>query len=379
MTLTPDVNVSPVAAGSSPRFHDLDALRATAMLLGVVLHATLFLIPDAWPIQDAWAGSVPPQESPYGYLLSAIHGFRMPVFFLLSGFFTALLWQRRGLKEMGVHRLKRVALPLAIGSLTIIPINVWLLAGADFDPAWWPVYWLDSLHHLWFLWILLLLVAAFAVAVRLGLQFLHRLWWLAIPATLLPQLLMHEPIFGPDTSDGPVPNPVVLAYYALFFAFGAFCYRRSIVVSRRWAIALIPTLTVIFLSGLVFLYETPAPWAAYVSAVFQATYAWLMCFGLMGLFRWIAARERFWVRYVSDASYWIYLWHLPLVIAGQSLLVGLPLNPHLKFALLCLVVSAILLVVYQIGVRYTPVGTFLNGRRSRRTQAITPRPAGGNA
>ncbi len=92
MTPTPDFNVSPVVGGSSPRFHDLDALRATAMLLGVVLHATLFLIPAAWPIQDAWAGSVPPQENPYGYLLSAIHGFRMPVFFLLSGFFTALLW-----------------------------------------------------------------------------------------------------------------------------------------------------------------------------------------------------------------------------------------------------------------------------------------------
>ena len=41
---------------SSPapdRFHDLDALRAFAMLLGIVLHACLFLMPvDAWPVQD---------------------------------------------------------------------------------------------------------------------------------------------------------------------------------------------------------------------------------------------------------------------------------------------------------------------------------------
>ena len=41
----------PPAAPATPRFHELDALRATAMLLGIVLHAFLFLIPQAWPIQ----------------------------------------------------------------------------------------------------------------------------------------------------------------------------------------------------------------------------------------------------------------------------------------------------------------------------------------
>ena len=39
----------------SQRFHDLDALRAAAMLLGIVLHATLFVLPveaNLWPIHD---------------------------------------------------------------------------------------------------------------------------------------------------------------------------------------------------------------------------------------------------------------------------------------------------------------------------------------
>ena len=143
--------------------------------------------------------------------------------------------------------------------MTIVPINVWLLERGNFQPVWWPWFWFDSFHHLWFLWMLLLLVAVFVVAARLGLQFGHRLWCLAIPATLLPQCLMHEPIFGPDTSDGPIPNPVVLAYYALFFAFGVFCYRSNIVINRRWAFALIPALTVVLLPGLVLLYEFPAP------------------------------------------------------------------------------------------------------------------------
>ncbi len=90
------------------------------------------------------------------------------------------------------------------------------------------------------------------------------------------------------------------------------------------------------------------------------------CFGLMGLFRWVAAKERFWVRYMSDASYWLYLWHLPLVIGGQMLVLSWPLNVHLKLALVCTVVVVILLVVYQLGVRYTLIGTMLNGPRTRR-------------
>ena len=56
---------------------------------------------------------------------------------------------------------------------------------------------------------------------------------------------------------------------------------------------------------------------------------------MMGLFRWLASRERAWVRYVSDASYWIYLVHLPLVIWAQMLAVARSVNPHLAFERLC--------------------------------------------
>ncbi len=346
------------------RLHDLDALRSVAMLFGVVLHASLFLIPQAWPVQDPWAATVSPEANAYIYALSAIHGFRMPVFFLLSGFFAALLWQRRGLRALAAHRLRRVGIPLVAGALVIVPINAWLLAGSDFNPWFWPVYWWDSLHQLWFLWILLLVAAGFILAVRLGLGFKHPLWWLAVPAVVLPQLLMYEPVFGPDTSDGLVPSPVVLAYYALFFAFGAFMYRGNMAVRRWWAAGLAPA-ALILLPGMFYVYESSAGPGRIAAALLQVAYAWLTCFGMMGLFRLVAYKERDWVRYLSDASYWIYLWHLPLIVAGQRILVDWAVNPHLKFAILCLVVPLILLVLYRFCVRYTRVGTVLNGRRVR--------------
>ena len=120
----------------SNRFHDLDALRAVAMLLGIVLHTALFFMPDAF------AKEYPDQVSGvYTLVFFAIHGFRMPVFFLLSGFFTAMLWQRRGLRQLADHRLKRVGLPLAVGALTVVPITIWTLVWA-FDPKTdFQLYW----------------------------------------------------------------------------------------------------------------------------------------------------------------------------------------------------------------------------------------------
>ena len=354
------------------RHHDLDALRAVAMLLGIVLHAVLFLLHEMpWAVHDECALATAAEANPYFYLTAFIHGFRMPAFFLLSGFFTSMMWQSRGLHRLVQHRLRRIGLPLLVSMFTIVPITEWVFAGDDFDPlAHWPTAWLWGLRHLWFLWYLLLLAAAFVV-VRLGPTFRHPLWWLLVPLAVVPQALMQTEVFGADLPPrSMLPPPHLLGYYATFFFFGAFFHRRGIEVRRWWAAALPPAVLLVFPAGLALLFpeavfgSAPA-WASPAATVLQVAYAWLMCAGLMGLFGWIARKERVWVRYMADSSYWLYLWHLPLVILGQRLAVGWPVGVHLKAALLCVVVVAVLLAVYQTGVRYTAVGTMLNGPRVR--------------
>ncbi|MCY4583073.1 MAG: acyltransferase family protein, partial [Chloroflexi bacterium] len=113
------------ATGSIERRHDLDALRAFAMLLGIVLHGALAFIPGAWVVSDA---SVEGDGTPYAILVTAIHGFRMPVFFLMSGFFTAMLWRQRGLQALVTHRARRVLLPLVIAVFTVVPL-IWVAWG----------------------------------------------------------------------------------------------------------------------------------------------------------------------------------------------------------------------------------------------------------
>ena len=92
------------------------------MLLGIGLHASLAFFPSFWPVQDKNASI----GGPFDEFLIAVHGFRMPLFFLLSGFFTAMLWRRRGLASLVSHRARRVALPLLVGLVTIIPAMDWV-------------------------------------------------------------------------------------------------------------------------------------------------------------------------------------------------------------------------------------------------------------
>ena len=359
------------------RFHDLDALRAFAMLLGMVLHASLFLVPvELWPASLPYTDETDTSRNPYAYIVAGIHGFRMPVFFALSGFFTAMMWQARGLRGLGEHRVKRIALPLLISMFTVIPVIYWLAAGPDFRPLdWVSAWWLEGFYHLWFLWFLLLMAGGFIALARLGVEFRSHLWWLLIPLALIPQYFMREGM-GADTPSGVIPRAEIFGYYSLFFGVGVFFYQRGFAVRRGWA-AMAGAAALLFLPTLAFSFPQEFPeldenaaWVLAAGAGLKVTYAWLMVFGLMGLFRWTMARERYWVRYMSDASYWLYICHVPLVIAGQQLAErDGGVNPHLAFLLILGGVTAILLVSYRWGVRYTPIGTMLNGKRARRAAA----------
>ncbi|MEN0019665.1 MAG: acyltransferase family protein [Planctomycetota bacterium] len=95
----------------------MDALRAAAMLLGIVLHAALSYIDGFWPVRDGEDSLL------LNAMVGAIHGFRMPLFFLLSGYFTALLIRRRGWLRTALNRSLRIALPFVIGLVTIVPLT----------------------------------------------------------------------------------------------------------------------------------------------------------------------------------------------------------------------------------------------------------------
>ena len=534
---------------------DLDALRAGAMLLGIVLHASLSFFPSFWIVTDCR------QETGFGIVFSAIHGFRMPLFFVMSGFFSAMLLHRRGWKSLLKQRFHRVFLPLLLGMVTIVPLTVgisalamssatpksggtlptkdasgiWGAARAGdlgdierhlsngtsvdaVDPALGgtPLMWAavkgqteaiellirrgadvnaltqdsgTALHaaaflghenavdvlvqngakvnarnnrgntpldvaildegttryfasllqlelneeglgsrkaaiaqslrqhgataglkpsladtlmqmplfqHLWFLWFLWWLVVGYAMLSVFGLRLssIHLPDWLIlsrarylwlIPLTMIPQWYMGEygttPIIGPDTSTGLLPIPHVFAYYAIFFGFGViyFAYdAQSARLSNRWWLELTLGLVVILPLMLALTqgwkgpagYELPPFALRIIVVVLQATYPWFITFGLIGLLRQVCSFESSTLQYLSDSAYWLYLAHLPLIIAAQYIVRDLPYPAIVKFLLIVVVVTAFLLWTYQVMVRYRWLGRFLNGPRTRPNKTI---------
>ena len=103
------------------RYHDLDALRAFAMLLGIGLHGFMSFVPFPLPV---WSAQDVNQHEGYLFAMHAIHGFRLQLFFLVSGFFTAMMFRQRGLRGLIKHRAKRILLPLLIFTIILSPIII---------------------------------------------------------------------------------------------------------------------------------------------------------------------------------------------------------------------------------------------------------------
>ena len=220
------------------------------------------------------------------------------------------------------------------------------------------------LDHLWFLWVLFLFVVFLAVAVRLGFAPTGRFLWFLPLLTFFPQAMMGA-VFGPDIWLGPlVPPPHLLVYYGLFFWFGAAVFAKDGLgtsLGSRWRILLPVGLLVLFPASILLLGVRAG------DSLVQCAYVWFLSLGMMGLFAHCFRHLGYRARWFSDSAYWIYLAHLPLVLALQIAVLPLEWPASLKFLLVFATATALLFASYRWMVRYTWIGTLLNGPRKPRT------------
>ncbi|QMW06760.1 acyltransferase family protein [Spirosoma foliorum] len=151
---------------TSERVYALDALRSIMMLLGIVLHGSAAYIVtknELWPLPDS-ANSLL-----FDLTCGFIHCFRMPVFFVASGFFCALLLYKKGPRAMLINRFKRIVLPLLVFTLILGPLETFVItySGAKLSHALFPLQtgWKAlttgkflpfQVDHLWFIYFLAL-------------------------------------------------------------------------------------------------------------------------------------------------------------------------------------------------------------------------------
>ncbi len=389
------------------RLHALDAVRATALLLGIVLHGTMsFFLPI--PAMDV------SQSTTLGITFYIIHIFRMTTFFLIAGFFAHLVYHRRGWRMFARDRLRRIALPLLIGWMILAPllgaIVIWGLTRTFGDVADLPTD--DAvpgdqgfpLTHLWFLYYLCIFYVTFIVLrevivrgmdrsgrIRRGVD---RVTGRLLPAFLAPVVLGlptawvlyssadWQPWFGITTPDtGLAPQAQAMVAYGGAFVLGWLLHRQPGILEswrQRWAgrlaVAMGLTVVALLLVGTTATQFDPfadrAAWQKPVYALCYASAIWFWTFGLVGAaIQFFSHASHVW-RYLADASYWMYLAHLPIVFFLQVVLAPVPLHWSIKYPVILAVTTAILLLSYHYLVRSSFVGATLNGRRSPR-QAVT--------
>jgi len=99
-----------------------------------------------------------------------------------------------------------------------------------------------------------------------------------------------------------------------------------------------------------------------VAGISNSMLAAFMTFGLLGVYQDRFNRPSALGRYVSDASYWIYLIHYPLLIAVAGALTVTPFPAVIKYLLTIAVVVPLVLSSYHFGVRSTRFGMLLQSR-----------------
>ncbi|WP_131819278.1 acyltransferase family protein [Sphingomonas jatrophae] len=140
------------------RAHHLDVARAVLMLLGIPYHAAM-----PYRLGQPWINGPVPGAPGFATLAEAIHMMRMPAFFVVAGWFAALLLARNSAATWWRGRLVRLGVPLLASLVTLVPLlnlacewpqRPWPAALASFahEYATSPGYWV---RHLWFLIVLL--------------------------------------------------------------------------------------------------------------------------------------------------------------------------------------------------------------------------------
>jgi glucans biosynthesis protein C len=332
-----------------------------------------------------------------------IHSFRMPLFFMLAGFFAALLVEKRGLAGTYRDRAARVLAPLVAGVLTIVPVTLLGMLGlmialrfgvmqllperaqldtlkVELQAIGAPVDKITILH-LWFLLYLcyfyltlpacMWLVRRSAPASARIARFLASPW--AFMALGLYTAATLWPYRGAIVLEGFLyltPHVPSLVYYGSFFVLGYFfhAHREILKTFTRHAARCTVLAAVLFpLSMALSHWDLQAggtsPAYHLAAVVLNGFCTWALIYAIAGWTLRLFDVASPWILYASQSAYWVYLVHIVFVVLFAWLLVPFDLPAFVKFALVAIATTIVCFTTYHYFVRRTWLGAFLHGKR----------------
>lgn len=328
----------------------LDNLRSFALLLGLVFHSAI-----VYSESVGYAIKSIERSIWFDHFCYFIHAFRMPLFFFLSGYFSEMVWKRKGWRIYLITRSTRLLLPFLIGILFLAPIQYYIMyinkAGQDSYLEFYIQNWIrgfDGLSHLWFLQYLILycIILVLFTNLKENSFFLKLPNWLiffkyaclSLFITLLTNLF-----FLKGTKFLHI-DPYLFFFYLSFFLAGIFSYKNQIIFSGK-ILTKFQLLVLFIVSFALFAYfeliEQSDPlwmspfWGRELIRSLHITVASLVAWSLIYLFIEIFRRITNWENkvsiYLRESSLPIYLIHHPISLALAFLLLPIEISVFFKF------------------------------------------------
>lgn len=305
------------------RYHYMDSARSLFMIMGIFYHSAFFYAARVpWTLKGI-------ELDPFlDYLISFLHLFRMQAFFIVAGFFAALLINKYGPKKVLFERIFRLGIPIiTIGATLNFLLSISNQPNFDFFSLHYFIYggWL---YHLWFLGHLITYIALTVYlliyqrsfidsAFKILLQFSKKTFFPFIIA-----LLTISHYFGYIISKYVISSFFIIHTstfftYLSFYFLGYMLFKNihflNALISYKRLLPHIIISAILLLPILSFITNTNALTETILFRVISTYLSIVLSLSFILLFKKSSFfnNNNIYIRKLSDASYSVYLFHFP--------------------------------------------------------------------
>lgn len=355
------------------RVYYLDFARAFLMLIGVPFHvAHVYMSYEVWILNDNTVSPI------CDGLIFFVRIFRMPCFFLIAGYFAALKTESGSYSVWLQNRFRRLGVPF-VSCMLVLSVPQYIFVRYADGRAVWPINAQELVAHLWFLPTLIAFCVVFIVAKTImgrmssgkvrqrqaytGFAYVIGLGMLCGATKLAGFLMVH---WFPDLATSPLNGlalPKTIGYSGCFFAgvvlFGAGRSSKDILQLRYWIFGpvVVPLLLPLFL-------PLGTEMRVFISGLLGLSMSYLF----LALLQDGIKAGNGWVRELVDASYTIYLVHLPLGLIVCTALMGVSWPAELKALLASVAVLCLSYYSHKLIKRSRIMLFLFNGANLRRAR-----------
>lgn len=322
-----------------PRHYFLDNLKVFLTLLVVFHHAAQPYGPGGgWPVASEPGGVI--DFILLGVFMAVNASFFMGLFFLISAYFVPASLERKGAGRFVKDRLVKLGVPIVIFMIAVFPIMGYILTGQPYV----------TFGHLWYLELLLVFSAAYAAywlvkrpSSKAKRAFPGTITIVAFAATMA-LVSFAVRIWMPENYWMPLGlfEPFHLTEYVLMFAAGIVAFREGWIdaipkaTAKLWSGIAILMPVLLLVVGLVTdskEFSGGLTLASLLGSFWEAFACVSISLALLAFFKNRFGTQSPLRKALADNAFTVYLIHLPIVIFLQYLLIGVPVDPLVKFGL----------------------------------------------